>query len=133
MIEIQAMFPVMVAENLEEIKHFYTTIFGFEAVFFDASFYLHLVSPSTGVQLGFLMPNHPSQPEFLHPLMSNSGHVISFEVANATSAYADAQQLNLSISMPLKEEDWGQIHFMVKDPAGFNLDIVEHIDVSEAN
>lgn len=130
MIDIQALFPVMVAKNLEGIKQFYTTVFGFEAVFFDASFYLHLVSPSTGIQLGFLMPNHASQPEFLHSMLSSSGHVISFEVPNAASAYAEAQKLKLNITMPLKEEVWGQIHFMVEDPAGFNLDIVEHIEVN---
>lgn len=34
MIEIQAMFPVMVASNLVELNMFYTNYFGFQAVFF---------------------------------------------------------------------------------------------------
>lgn len=128
MIDIQAMFPVMVAANLEEIKQFYSSAFGFEAVFYDPNFYLHLVSPSTGIQLGFLMPNHASQPEFLHAMMSNSGYVISFEVPNAASAFAEAQELDLNIAMELKEEAWGQKHFMIEDPAGFKVDVVEHVE-----
>ena len=43
-----------------EIRIFYESVFGFNAVFYDADFYLHLVSPNSGVQLGFLMPEHAS-------------------------------------------------------------------------
>ncbi|MBL4796796.1 MAG: VOC family protein [Oleispira sp.] len=128
MIDIQTMFPVMVATNLEDVKQFYTSVFGFNVVFFDASFYLHLVSPSTGVQLGFLLPNHPSQPQFLQSLMSVDGYVISLEVADAAKAYIEAENMELPIIMELKEEAWGQIHFIVEDPAGFKIDIVEHLE-----
>ncbi len=130
MIDIQAMFPVMVASKLEEVKQFYTSAFGFNAVFYDANFYLHLVSNS-GVQLGFLLPGHPYQPEFLQPLMSADGYVISLEVADAAKAYTEAQNMELPIVMELKEETWGQIHFMVEDPAGFKIDIVEHLEAAE--
>ena len=130
MIDIQAMFPVMVASNLAEIKQFYTSVFGFNAVFYDAEFYLHLVSNS-GVQLGFLLPEHPTQPQFLQPLMSSDGYVISLEVADAAKAFEEALRMKLSIAMELKEEDWGQIHFMLEDPAGFKIDIVEHLEAAE--
>jgi uncharacterized glyoxalase superfamily protein PhnB len=130
MIEIQAMFPVMVTQNLAAVKQFYETVFGFNAVFYDPSFYLHLLSPSTGAQLGFLLPNHVTQPDFLHPIMAADGYVISMEVKNAAEAYAEAKNLNLSIAMDLKEEVWGQIHFIVTDPAGFHVDVVQHVDVA---
>ena len=126
MIEIQAMFPVMVTPEIAAVKQFYETVFGFNAVFFDPAFYLHLVHPGSGAQLGFLMPEHGSQPAFLHPLMSADGYVISLEVSNAAQAFAEAQKLELTIAMPLKTEDWGQIHFMVQDPAGFRVDVVQH-------
>ena len=127
MIEIDAMFPVMVAANLDEQKAFYESVFGFQAVFYDADFYLHLVSPSSGAQLGFLRPEHPSQPDFLQPLMSADGYVISFEVKDAAHAYAEAQNMHLSIAMDLKDEDWGQRHFMLEDPAGFRVDIIQQL------
>ncbi len=129
MIEIEAMFPVMVASNLDDIKQFYETVFGFSAVFYDQSFYLHLVSPNTGAQLGFLLPNHGSQPEFLHPIMSSDGYVISLEVKDAALAYEEAKNLKLNIVMNIKEEVWGQVHFMLQDPAGFRVDIVQHLEV----
>lgn len=130
MIELQAMFPVMVTSNLEVVKLFYETIFGFNAVFFDPEFYLHLVSPASGVQLGFLMPGHSSQPEFLHAAMSSEGYVISFEVKDAALAYEQAKALNLNVAMELKAEVWGQLHFMLEDPAGFRIDVVQSVEVS---
>lgn len=131
MIDIQAMFPVMVAADLAELKAFYETYFGFNTVFFDAGFYLHLVSPTSGAQLGFLVPEHASQPQFLHALMSQQGYVISLEVANAPDAFKVAQKENLTIAMDLKEEVWGQVHFIIQDPAGFYIDIVQHLQVPQ--
>lgn len=130
MIQIEAAFPVMVAPNLEAVKQFYETVFGFNTVFYDANFYLHLVSPNTGSQLGFLMPNHSSQPEFLHAIMSTNGYVISLEVKDAAMAYEQAKNLKLNIAMEIKEEAWGQVHFMVQDPAGFRVDVVQHLEVT---
>lgn len=131
MIEIQAMFPVMVTPNLAAVKVFYEAVFGFNAVFYDPDFYLHLVSPSTGAQLGFLLPDHASQPAFLHSVMSTDGYVISLEVKDAAQAYAEAKSLKLNVAMELKEEAWGQIHFMLEDPAGFRVDIVQHLGASD--
>lgn len=130
MIEIDAMFPVMVTPDLEAVKQFYESVFGFNAVFFDPEFYLHLVSPSTGAQLGFLLPGHVTQPEYLHPAMSAEGYVISLEVKDAASAYTEAKNLQLNIVMPLKEETWGQLHFMLQDPAGFRVDVVQHLEAT---
>lgn len=130
MIEVDAMFPVMVTKNLEAVKAFYGSVFGFNSVFYDAGFYLHLVSPDSGVQLGFLMPEHASQPDFLQPLMSPDGYVISLEVKDAERAYFEAQKMDLTMTTKLKEEAWGQVHFILKDPAGFRIDVVQHLDVS---
>ncbi len=128
MIEINTLFPVLVTENLAALQDFYTQHFGFQAVFFDADFYLHLLHPGSGTQLGFLVPNHPSQPDFLQPLASQNGMVISFEVMDIQSALNSAKEKALSIAMPYKEESWGQAHFMVRDPAGFIVDIIQHTE-----
>ncbi|GAA0355152.1 hypothetical protein GCM10009092_19290 [Bowmanella denitrificans] len=127
MIEIQAMFPVMVTGDLTSIKTFYQSVFGFEAVFFDSAFYLHLLHPGTGIQLGFMLPELANQPDFLHPMMQTQGYVISLEVQDAAAAFEQAKQMQLNIAMELKEEPWGQIHFMLTDPGGFKVDVVQHL------
>lgn len=131
MIEFSAMFPVMVTENLEQVKAFYETFFGFKAAYYQEDFYLHLVSIESGVQLGFLVPGHPSQPEFLQRLIDPNGYVMSLEVTDAARAFEQAKALNMTVSMALKEEVWGQIHFMVEDPSGINIDIIQHQAITE--
>lgn len=131
MIEVDVMFPVMVVNDLQALKLYYESVFSFKTVFYDESFYLHLISPNNAIQLGFLMPKHASQPEFLHSMMVTEGFVISLEVKDASAAYAQAQSMNLDIAMPLKVEEWGQTHFMLQDPAGLRLDIIENVKMSE--
>lgn len=131
MIEIQAAFPVMVTPELAAVKQFYQEVFGFTAVFHEPGFYLHLVSSESGAQLGFLAPGHATQPAFLHPVMTADGYVISLEVADAAQAYEQAKSRDLDLAMHLKEESWGQIHFMLEDPAGFRVDVVQHVNVSD--
>lgn len=127
MIEINAMFPVMVSAELSELKRFYESVFGFSTVFHDPEFYLHLLEPRSGVQLGFLVPEHASQPAFLHHTMVKDGYVISLEVADAESAYNTAKAMSLDITLQLVDEVWGQRHFIVTDPAGFRVDVVQHL------
>lgn len=125
MIKINSAFPLYVVENIEAQKSFYNKVFGFEAVFFDPTFYVHLVNPANGIEIGFMLTNLETQPDFLHPIAQAKGMVISFEIDNATTAYEQARDHGLDIVFELKEEPWKQTHFMVRDPSGLVIDIVE--------
>ncbi|MDJ0705963.1 MAG: VOC family protein [Leptolyngbyaceae cyanobacterium MO_188.B28] len=125
MIQFKAMYPLYVCRDLELQRTFYTENFGFQVAFFEPDFYLHLVNINNGVQVGFMLPNLATQPQFLHTKAATDGMVLSFEVADAKDAYAEAQKQGLDIHFGLKEEPWQQTHFMVRDPAGLILDIVE--------
>ncbi len=125
MIQFNSAFPLYVTQDIQAQKSFYCEKFGFEAVFFDPEFYLHLINPANGVELGFMLPNLSMQPDFLHSNAQTDGMVISFEVDSAAVAYEQAKNEELDIVFELKEEPWKQIHFMVRDPAGLVIDIVE--------
>lgn len=122
-------FPVFIVADLQAAKAFYTENLGF-GVAFENDWYLHLVSES-GVQLGFLLPDQPTQPEMFHPAYSGSGVIFSIEVADADAAYAFAQNQSLNIVLELRSEDWGQRHFCIEDPNGVYLDIVQAIAPSD--
>ena len=89
------------------------------------------MATESGVQVGFLEPNHPSQPEFLHPPSKGVGSLFSLEVEDASAAYEEALNLGLEIALELKSEDWGQRHFMLRDPHGLIVDIVQATEPSE--
>lgn len=132
MIKFNSAFPLYVTDQLEAQKSFYCKYFGFEPVFYDSEFYLHLINPTNGVELGFMLPNLTNtQPSFLHSSAQADGMVISFEVDNASAAYEQAKELELEIVFELKTESWNQIHFMVRDPSGFVIDIVEDSNQSD--
>lgn len=128
MIDAISMFPVLVANDLDRLKEYYESNFGFTAEFYQNDFYLHLLQPDSKIQLAFMVPNHPSQPEFLQPIASAMGMVISLEVDSSEEAYKKAVASGLNITFEHKVEEFRVSHFMVRDPAGFILDIVEHLD-----
>ena len=64
MIRTNSSFTVFTIENLAKAKAFYSKHFGF-GVAFENEWYLHLVS-EPGIQVGFLLPNQPTQPDIFH-------------------------------------------------------------------
>ena len=129
MIRPASSFPVFTVADLQAAKAFYSENLGF-GVAFENDWYLHLVSES-GVQLGFLLPDQPTQPDIFHPAYPGSGAIFSLEVDDADAAYTFAQSQSLNIVLELRSEDWGQRHFCIEDPNGVHIDIVQAIAPTE--
>lgn len=130
MIEAKSSFPVFTVKDLKAAESFYTRYLGFN-VAFSGEWYLHLVSDG-GVQLGFLLPEQPTQPPFFQQAYNGKGVIFSLEVDDADSAYREATSNSLDIVLELRSEDWGQRHFCIEDPNGVHLDIVQAIEPTEA-
>ena len=122
-------FPVLTTDRIIECVDFYHRHFGFDVVF-EADWYVHLVS-ETGLQLGFLKPNHPSQPEFLHRSYPGEGVVYSFDVDDVDQEFRKLADSDVDVLYELTTETWGQRHFMIRDPGGMIVDIVQAIAVAE--
>ncbi len=129
MIKPNSSFPVFTVKYIDKAKEFYLAYFGF-SVAFENEWYLHLISDS-GIQVGFLLPDQPTQPAIFHNLYTGSGVIFSLEVENVDSAYTEAMEKSLNINLELRSEEWGQHHFCIKDPNGINLDIVQAIEPTE--
>jgi len=122
-------FPIFIVEKLADAKEFYLNHFGF-VVAFENEWYLHLLSES-GVQIGFLLPNQPTQPDIFHSLYNGNGVIFSLEVEDVDLAYSEAKEKSLNVVLELRSEEWGQRHFCVRDPNGIHLDIVQAIEPTE--
>ncbi len=129
MIEPKSSFPVFIVKDLEAAKSFYTENLGFDVVF-SGDWYIHLVS-MTGVQVGFMLPDQPTQPPIFQKPHSGEGVIFSLEVEDADAAFAVAKSKLLNISLELRSEDWGQRHFCIQDPNGVYLDIVQSFEPTE--
>lgn len=137
-------FTVCVVPDLAGAKAFYTGHLGFAAVF-ENEWYLHLAAAS-GVQVGFMLPDQPTQPVFFHGAVRSAGtgagesgkaekgngFLLSLEVADADAAYAEARAAGLDIAQGLlRSEDWGQRRFVLRDPNGVLVDIVQSLEPTE--
>ena len=129
MIEPQNSFPVFIVKDLDAAKSFYTEHFGFDVVF-SGDWYIHLLSKS-GVQVGFLLPDQPTQPPIFQKSYFGEGVIFSLEVEDADAAFAFAKSKSLKVVLELRSEDWGQRHFAIQDPNGVYLDIVQSFEPTE--
>ena len=129
MIKTNSSFTVFIVENIVLTKEFYSSYFGFD-VAFENEWYLHLVS-GAGIQVGFMLPDQPTQPDIFHKSYGGTGVIFSLEVKDVESAYSDAKTNSLDIVLELRAEDWGQHHFCIKDPNGIYLDIVQTFEPTE--
>lgn len=129
MIKPTISFPVFIVEKLDVAKEFYTNYLSF-GLAFENDWYLHLVSES-GIQVGFMLPDQPTQPKIFHKHFTGDGVIFSLEVADADIAYEEAKEKSLNIVKELTSEEWGQRHFCIEDPNGIYLDIVEAIVPTE--
>ena len=129
MIQPSSSFFVLIVNDLESAKSFYVNNFGFN-VAFENEWYIHLVTES-GIQVAFMLPNQPTQPDIFKKKYNGSGFILSLEVDDAEQAYSQAKQSNLDIALALKSEEWGQRHFAVKDPNGVYIDVVQATEPTE--
>lgn len=112
-------------------REYYARMFGFQAVF-SAEFYVHLIHPQTGAQLGFLkegMDQH--QPLFSKPV-TGVGMWLSIDVTNADDELERLNALGANIVQPAQNQPWGERNFVVRDPNGVLIYIAQKIPADAA-
>lgn len=121
---MKALYPITVTSKLQECKNFYADVFGFVVVF-EADWYIQIRHEQSGIELAFMSPGLDNQPTQLRSEFNGSGIIFSLEVDDATSEYEKIQNTSADIYYPLAKEEWGQTHFMIKDPSGVSVDVVQ--------
>lgn len=129
--EVSTVFPMYTTELLSATKDFYMLL-GFEVVF-DGEWYIHLVlKENPNIQIGFLLPNHETQPAIFQTRFQAGGSFLGFEVKDVDAVYAKIKSLGFPIELDIRDEPWGQRHFAILDPNGIALDFLMPTEVSEA-
>ena len=122
---MKAIYPLIITDKIKEAVQFHKDTFGFTAVF-EQDWYVQLLHEKSGAELAFMVPNAENQPAFLHPKFNGEGIVLSFEVDDAKAEYERVSGLNgMRFALKYTEEEWGQKHFIVRDPSGAYIDVVE--------
>ena len=104
---------------------FYVSHFGFR-ILFEADWYVHLQSSEDpGVNLAVLDGQHHTVPEAGRGKVS--GLLLNFEVDDPDAEYARLKAAGLPIMRELRDEDFGQRHFITADPNGVLIDVIKPI------
>ena len=118
--------PGYITENLKESKEFYQKYLNFE-VKFENEFYLLLENKNAigNFEISFLQPNHPTQTNIFQKKYS-SGSYLTIEVPNVDEEYEKLKKLGCEIVLEIKDEVWGDRHFVIQDPNGLGIDLVTY-------
>ncbi|MCR8843501.1 VOC family protein [Paenibacillus sp. SC116] len=129
--KISSFYPVVLSEQVAASSAFYKEYFGFEAVF-ESDWYvsLRLSNGDISYELAIMDPTHATIPAaFQHKVQ---GLILNFEVDDVDAEYERLiQTAKLPLHSEIKDEAFGQRHFITADPNGVLIDIITIIPPSE--
>jgi len=122
-----ACYPLITVRELRASRDFFVRHFGLAAVF-EASWVVMLGDAVSGdIRLGLMSPDHPSNPPGPEPF-DGLGMIVTMQVDDAGAAFAQARAAGAAIHHALADEPWGQRRFMLRDPSGILVDVVEQVE-----
>ena len=123
-------YPVIQTNDVATTANFYQEHFGFEAKF-DSDWYVHLQSAADpAVNLAILRYDHETIP--VGHRTPTRGLILNFEVADVDAEYQRLSGAGLTVKLPLRDEEFGQRHFITADPNGVLIDVITPIPPSDA-
>ena len=121
-------YPVIQTDDVMGTTAFYVNNFRFKVVF-DSDWYCHLQSiEDDGVNIAVLRGDHETIPS--EGRGTDSGLILNFEVEDVDVEYERAQSANLPILLELRDEPFGQRHYITRDPNGVLIDVIKPIPPS---
>jgi catechol 2,3-dioxygenase-like lactoylglutathione lyase family enzyme len=122
-------YPVLMTDRVAETAAFWRRHFGMRALF-EADWYVHLqAADDPAVNLGIVDAAHPSVPAEARG-RGAAGLLINFEVEDPDATYARLVAEGLPMVLTLRDEAFGQRHFITRDPNGVLIDVIKPIPPS---
>jgi catechol 2,3-dioxygenase-like lactoylglutathione lyase family enzyme len=108
---------------------FYRALLDLEVIV-DVGWYAEVAGGGDAATVAFVERGHSSVPPGFDA--DRGGVLVSVVVDDASTVHARAEALHVDIVQELRDEEFGQRHFMVVDPDGFLVDVIETITPSVA-
>lgn len=116
-------YPVIMTSEVAATAVFYVRHFGFRPLF-EADWYVHLQSAEDSqVNLAILDGSHGTIPAAGRGRVS--GLLLNFEVEDVDAEYERLKAAGLPILLELRDEAFGQRHFITQDPNGVLIDVIK--------
>ncbi|WP_420332924.1 VOC family protein [Roseibium sp.] len=122
-------YPVLMTDEVSGTVAFYKEHFRFKAVF-EADWYVHLQSEEDDkVNLAIMDKTHETIPASGRG-KGAGGLLLNFEVEDVDRIYETLRQKGLPMLLELRDEPFGQRHFITQDPNGVMIDVIKPIPPS---
>jgi catechol 2,3-dioxygenase-like lactoylglutathione lyase family enzyme len=122
---ISSHYVVICTDKVTESRDFYVQHFGFELTF-ESDWYVSLKLPQQPYsELAILDYRHETMP--VDHRSKTQGIVLNFEVDDVDQVFAQMKEAGLPIVRPIRDETFGQRHFITTDPNNILIDIITNI------
>lgn len=124
---VTSFYPVLMSRDVAAAASFYRELVGFETTF-ESDWYvsLHL----NQFELAILAHDHPTVPAEYSAVPR--GVIVNLEVDDVDALHSRlATRPDLEIVLPLRDEDFGQRHFILAAPDGVLLDVIQPVPPSD--
>jgi len=125
---IKSAYPVIKTKKIEETAKFYEKYFSFERSF-SSDWYISL--QSNGNELAIMDPDHETIPALFRGKPTAGEVILNFETNDVDAIYGKFIEDQRKIFLVLRDEPWGQRHFIAQDPNGIPLDVITVIPPSK--
>lgn len=120
-------YPLFTVSHLQDSREFFIRHFGMQVVF-EASWVVMLSHTNAGsISVGLMSSDHPSSPPGPEAF-DGRGLILTLQVDDARALHASLAAAGVSIAHSLADAPWGQRRFVVTDPSGIFVDVVEQIE-----
>lgn len=121
-------YPVIMTDTVALSAAFYVRHFGFKPMF-ESDWYVHLQSSADpAFNLAILDGAHRTIPA--QGRAKVMGLLLNFEVDDVDAEYERLKAAGLPILLDLRDEEFGQRHFITADPNGVLIDMIKPIAAS---
>lgn len=121
-------YAVLKTKKLEESSAFYEKYFKFERSF-SSDWYISLKKGHQ--ELAILDYKHETLPEKFRGITSGPEILLNFETDEVDEIYSRFKADGRIIHLELRDEPWGQRHFISEDLNGVGIDVIKIIPPSK--
>lgn len=129
---ISSLYPVVATDNVARLTAFYRDVFSLK-IAFEADWYVHLTaglgeddaSGAGGGNLAIIAAGHETMPEGHRGVAAP--RLLNFETDDVDEIYAQMRKRDVPILLELRDEAFGQRHFIMTDPDGNLVDVIKLI------
>lgn len=123
---LKKLWTGFITDKVRESREFYTRVLECAVVYEGADDWFVLLRLGES-ELGFMKPGLEFQAQAFRGSYRGQGAWIAIDVDDAEAEYERIRALGVPIEAGLRDEPWGDRHFVILDPSGIGVDIVQRL------